>query len=129
MISQRKWQPSGNVEVLLSVCFNALVQLPLASDVDFDAIAHMIEGFSKVDLQALLSDAQLQAVDDLLDSRAIVVNPCNSLILIWGCGIYRTIHQVGLRFPITNFEQSRHFGNFYFHSFFGLEHRIQSEET
>ncbi|KAF8029058.1 hypothetical protein BT93_E1661 [Corymbia citriodora subsp. variegata] len=42
-------------------------KLPLASDVDLDAIAHMTEGFSGADLQALLSDAQLQAVHDLLD--------------------------------------------------------------
>ncbi|KAI6706128.1 hypothetical protein NL676_009090 [Syzygium grande] len=58
----------GNADVLLSVCSNALVQLPLASDVDFDAIAHMTKGFSRADLQALLSDAQLQAVHDLLDN-------------------------------------------------------------
>lgn len=42
-------------------------KLPLASDVDLDAIARMTEGFSGADLQALLSDAQLQAVHDLLD--------------------------------------------------------------
>ncbi|XP_030476552.2 peroxisomal ATPase PEX1 [Syzygium oleosum] len=42
-------------------------KLPLASNVDLDAIAHMTEGFSGADLQALLSDAQLQAVHDLLD--------------------------------------------------------------
>uniref|UniRef100_A0A5B7BPC2 Peroxisomal ATPase PEX1 n=1 Tax=Davidia involucrata TaxID=16924 RepID=A0A5B7BPC2_DAVIN len=43
-------------------------KLPLASDVDLDAIAHMTEGFSGADLQALLSDAQLAAVHDLLGS-------------------------------------------------------------
>ncbi|CAK9175498.1 unnamed protein product [Ilex paraguariensis] len=43
-----------------------LVQLPLASDVDLDAIARMTEGFSGADLQALLSDAQLAAVHDIL---------------------------------------------------------------
>ncbi|KAI6668243.1 hypothetical protein NL676_023806 [Syzygium grande] len=43
-------------------------KLPLASDVDLDAVAHMTEGFSGADLQALLSNAQLQAVNDLLDS-------------------------------------------------------------
>ncbi|XP_030549242.1 peroxisome biogenesis protein 1 [Rhodamnia argentea] len=42
-------------------------KLPLASDADLDAVAHMTEGFSGADLQALLSDAQLQAVHDLLD--------------------------------------------------------------
>ncbi|KAA8544695.1 hypothetical protein F0562_019457 [Nyssa sinensis] len=41
-------------------------KLPLDSDVDLDAIAHMTEGFSGADLQALLSDAQLAAVHDLL---------------------------------------------------------------
>jgi peroxin-1 len=44
------------------------MQLPLASDVDLDAIAHMTEGYSGADLQALLSDAQLAAVHDLLGS-------------------------------------------------------------
>lgn len=43
-------------------------KLPLASDVDLEAIASMTEGFSGADLQALLSDAQLAAVHDLLDS-------------------------------------------------------------
>lgn len=41
-------------------------QLPLTSDVDLDAIARMTEGFSGADLQALLSDAQLEAVHDVL---------------------------------------------------------------
>lgn len=45
------------------------MQLPLANDVDLDAIAHMTEGFSGADLQALLSDAQLAAVHELLDNR------------------------------------------------------------
>ncbi|MFQ6644691.1 hypothetical protein Gotur_019159, partial [Gossypium turneri] len=43
-------------------------QLPLASDVDLDAIAYMTEGFSGADLQALLSDAQLAAVHEHLSS-------------------------------------------------------------
>lgn len=43
------------------------MQLPLASDVDLDAIAYMTEGFSGADLQALLSDAQLAAVHEILD--------------------------------------------------------------
>lgn len=45
------------------------VQLPLASDVNLEAIAHMTEGFSGADLQALLSDAQLEAVHDLLNGE------------------------------------------------------------
>ncbi|XP_031387514.1 peroxisome biogenesis protein 1 isoform X2 [Punica granatum] len=44
-------------------------KLPLAEDVDLDAIARMTEGFSGADLQALLSDTQLAAVHDLLDSE------------------------------------------------------------
>ncbi|KAL4387815.1 hypothetical protein GQ457_09G004510 [Hibiscus cannabinus] len=43
-------------------------KLPLASDVDLDAIAYMTEGFSGADLQALLSDAQLAAVHEHLSS-------------------------------------------------------------
>ncbi|XP_042497163.1 peroxisome biogenesis protein 1-like [Macadamia integrifolia] len=43
-------------------------KLPLASDVDLDAIASVTEGFSGADLQALLSDAQLAAVHELLES-------------------------------------------------------------
>ncbi|CAN4121123.1 unnamed protein product [Withania somnifera] len=44
-------------------------KLPLASDVNLDGIARLTEGFSGADLQALLSDAQLEAVHDLLDSE------------------------------------------------------------
>lgn len=44
------------------------MQLPLASNVDLDAIARVTEGFSGADLQALLSDAQLAAVHELLES-------------------------------------------------------------
>ncbi|KAL2627749.1 hypothetical protein AAZV13_07G190300 [Glycine max] len=43
-------------------------KLPMANDVDLDTIANMTEGFSGADLQALLSDAQLAAVHDVLDS-------------------------------------------------------------
>lgn len=43
-------------------------KLPLASDIDLDAIAQMTEGFSGADLQALLSDAQLAAVHEFLGS-------------------------------------------------------------
>ncbi|KAJ4844627.1 Peroxisome biosynthesis protein pex1 [Turnera subulata] len=44
------------------------LQLPLADDVDLDAVAYMTEGFSGADLQALLSDAQLAAVHEHLSS-------------------------------------------------------------
>ncbi|GLT59955.1 hypothetical protein SLA2020_327480 [Shorea laevis] len=44
-------------------------KLPLASDVDLDSIANMTEGFSGADLQALLSDAQLAAVHEHLNSE------------------------------------------------------------
>lgn len=47
------------------------MQLPLANDVDLDAIACMTEGFSGADLQALLSDAQLEAVHDLLSGESM----------------------------------------------------------
>lgn len=43
-------------------------KLPLADDVDLGAIAHMTEGFSGADLQALLSDAQLAAVHEILNN-------------------------------------------------------------
>ncbi|KAI3965795.1 hypothetical protein MKX01_010752 [Papaver californicum] len=43
-------------------------KLPLASDVDLDAIASLTEGLSGADLQALLSDAQLASVHELLES-------------------------------------------------------------
>ncbi|VFQ73984.1 unnamed protein product [Cuscuta campestris] len=44
-------------------------KLPMASDVDLEAIAYMTEGFSGADLQALLSDTQLEAVHALLESE------------------------------------------------------------
>lgn len=43
-------------------------KLPLASNVNLETIASMTEGFSGADLQALLSDAQLASVHELLDS-------------------------------------------------------------
>ncbi|KAJ8541601.1 hypothetical protein K7X08_002417 [Anisodus acutangulus] len=46
-------------------------KLPLASDVDLDGVSRLTEGFSGADLQALLSDAQLEAVHDLLDSENV----------------------------------------------------------
>ncbi|KAL9261645.1 Peroxisomal ATPase PEX1-like protein [Drosera capensis] len=42
-------------------------KLPLADDVELAVIAQMTEGFSGADLQALVSDAQLAAVQELLD--------------------------------------------------------------
>lgn len=45
-----------------------ILQLPLANDIDLEPIAYMTEGFSGADLQALLSDAQLAAVHEHLDS-------------------------------------------------------------
>lgn len=43
-------------------------KLPLASDVDLGSIASITEGFSGADLQALLSDAQLESVHEFLES-------------------------------------------------------------
>ncbi|XP_072966422.1 peroxisomal ATPase PEX1 isoform X1 [Typha angustifolia] len=43
-------------------------KLSLASDANLEEIAFMTEGFSGADLQALLSDAQLAAVHEILDS-------------------------------------------------------------
>ncbi|KAF7828199.1 peroxisome biogenesis protein 1 [Senna tora] len=40
----------------------------MASDVDLAAVAHMTAGFSGANLQALLSDAQLAAVHEVLDN-------------------------------------------------------------
>ncbi|XP_011102042.1 peroxisome biogenesis protein 1 isoform X1 [Sesamum indicum] len=42
-------------------------KLPMASDVDLEHVSHMTKGFSGADLQALLSDTQLEAVHELLD--------------------------------------------------------------
>ncbi|KZV23186.1 peroxisome biogenesis protein 1 [Dorcoceras hygrometricum] len=42
-------------------------ELPMSGDVDLEAVAYMTEGFSGADLQALLSDTQLEAVHKLLD--------------------------------------------------------------
>ncbi|PKA56053.1 Peroxisome biogenesis protein 1 [Apostasia shenzhenica] len=47
-----------------------VLQLPLASNVNLEVIASMTEGYSGADLQALLSDAQLASVHELLDSEA-----------------------------------------------------------
>ncbi|KAK1305380.1 Peroxisome biogenesis protein 1 [Acorus calamus] len=43
--------------------------LPLANDVNLEAIASVTEGFSGADLQALLSDAQLASVHELLENE------------------------------------------------------------
>lgn len=45
-------------------------QLPLSANVNLEVIASMTEGFSGADLQALLSDAQLASVHELLDREA-----------------------------------------------------------
>ncbi|KAI4312488.1 hypothetical protein MLD38_037294 [Melastoma candidum] len=45
-------------------------KLPLEDDVDLDAVANTTDGFSGADLQALLSDAQLEAVHVLLDNQS-----------------------------------------------------------
>ncbi|KAK9698166.1 hypothetical protein RND81_08G086300 [Saponaria officinalis] len=42
-------------------------KIPLADDVDLEAIAATTDGFSGADLQALLSDAQLAAAQEILD--------------------------------------------------------------
>nr|XP_043635641.1 peroxisome biogenesis protein 1 isoform X2 [Erigeron canadensis] len=44
-------------------------KLPLAKDVNLETTAQVTEGFSGADLQALLSDAQLAAVHDHLNSQ------------------------------------------------------------
>ncbi|XP_071737783.1 peroxisomal ATPase PEX1 [Rutidosis leptorrhynchoides] len=46
-------------------------KLPLANDVNMESIARKTEGFSGADLQALLSDAQLAAVHDHLNSKDV----------------------------------------------------------
>ncbi|PPD88805.1 hypothetical protein GOBAR_DD14262 [Gossypium barbadense] len=51
------------VEVLTGVFVFAAI-----SDVDLDAIAYMIEGFSGADLLAILSDAQFAAIHEHLSS-------------------------------------------------------------
>ncbi|KAL1321174.1 hypothetical protein AAHE18_14G109200 [Arachis hypogaea] len=43
-------------------------KLPMAHDIDLATVAKMTEGFSGADLQALLSDAQLAAVHEVLDN-------------------------------------------------------------
>lgn len=41
----------------------------MASDVELEAVAYITEGFSGADLQALLSDTQLEAVHEILDNK------------------------------------------------------------
>ncbi|XP_074280438.1 peroxisomal ATPase PEX1 isoform X2 [Silene latifolia] len=43
-------------------------KLPLSDDVDLEAIAVITDGFSGADLQALLSDAQLAAAQEIIDN-------------------------------------------------------------
>lgn len=73
---------------LYLISFCNVMQLPLADDVDLDAIAYMTEGFSGADLQALLSDAQLAAVHEHLssDSREIGRMPVISDSLLKSVG-------------------------------------------
>lgn len=54
--------------VTLTTISIKLTQLPMASDIDLATVANVTEGFSGADLQALLSDAQLAAVHDILDN-------------------------------------------------------------
>ncbi|XP_042033019.1 peroxisome biogenesis protein 1-like [Salvia splendens] len=46
-------------------------KLPMDGDVDLEHVAQMTEGFSGADLQALLSDTQLEAVHELLDNNDV----------------------------------------------------------
>ncbi|KAG6390445.1 hypothetical protein SASPL_148179 [Salvia splendens] len=46
-------------------------KLPMDGDVDLDHVAQITEGFSGADLQALLSDTQLEAVHELLDNNDV----------------------------------------------------------
>ncbi|CAH9133056.1 unnamed protein product [Cuscuta epithymum] len=55
-------------------------KLPLASDVNLDAVADMTDGFSGADLQALLSDAQLEAVHEHLNGQT-GTQPCKMPII------------------------------------------------
>ncbi|KAJ9560434.1 hypothetical protein OSB04_005594 [Centaurea solstitialis] len=57
-------------------------KLPLANDVKLEDIAGKTEGFSGADLQALLSDAQLAAVHDLLNSKDDADKPGNMMPVI-----------------------------------------------
>ncbi|OIW10240.1 hypothetical protein TanjilG_27991 [Lupinus angustifolius] len=58
--------PSSNERLeILSVLSR---KLPMADDIDLATVANMTEGFSGADLQALLSDAQLAAVHDVLEN-------------------------------------------------------------
>jgi peroxin-1 len=43
-------------------------KLPLADDVDLEELAALTDGFSGADLQAVLSDAQLESVHTFLDT-------------------------------------------------------------
>ncbi|XP_042036119.1 peroxisome biogenesis protein 1-like isoform X2 [Salvia splendens] len=46
-------------------------KLPMDGDVDLEHVAQMTEGFSGADLQALLSDTQLEAVHEVLDNNDV----------------------------------------------------------
>lgn len=57
------------VEVHRGVGLLKIVQLPLSEDVNLDEIASLTENLSGADLQAILSDAQLEAVHSFLSSQ------------------------------------------------------------
>ncbi|KAH7654466.1 peroxin-1 protein [Dioscorea alata] len=57
------WQERLDILTVLSK------KLTLASDIDLGMIASMTEGFSGADLQALLSDAQLASVNELVNNK------------------------------------------------------------
>lgn len=58
----------GLAQVGLNGVNVGLWQLPLADDVDLEELAALTDGFSGADLQAVLSDAQLESVHTFLDT-------------------------------------------------------------
>ncbi|KAH9620614.1 hypothetical protein KSS87_011881 [Heliosperma pusillum] len=56
------------LDILRALSKKDVSQLPLSDDVDLEAIAVITDGFSGADLQALLSDAQLAAAQEIIDS-------------------------------------------------------------
>lgn len=51
-------------------------RLPMEENLDLAGIAHACEGFSGADLSALLADAQLAAVHEVLNSADISAKVC-----------------------------------------------------
>lgn len=82
-------------------------KLPLASDVNLEAVADITEAFSGADLQALLSDAQLAAVHDFLDSATITDEP-NKLPLITNNLLYSVASRA--RPSVSEAEKQRLYG-------------------